>query len=120
MWTDSPPRAGLPKALYADADVIEKAQAMLRAGGSDGFVSDYLGMKPVQVAEIRRGLLDTVRVQLPEPVAEQPGGVEDREVEARRRAATRGSTALLKAVRRYFARHHGCACRAPAAAQGQR
>src|SRR3954465_11708796 len=52
MWTDSPPRSRLPKALYSDADVIEKARAMLRAGGSDAFVSDYLGMKPRQVAEI--------------------------------------------------------------------
>src|SRR4051812_1331289 len=106
MWTESPPRSSLPQELYADADVIEKARAMLRAGGSDAFVSDYLGMKPGQVAGIRQGLRGTVRGRPPAPAADQAGEEDREEAEARRRDAEVGSAALLAAIRRYLARHH--------------
>ena len=104
MWTDSPPRSSLPKALYSDLEVIEKARAMLRAGGSDAFVSDYLGMKAIQVAEIGEELRATARERPPTPNADD--AVKDQaQVEARRRDAERGSAALLAAIRRYVARH---------------
>ena len=106
MWTESPPRSSLPKEAYADADVIEKARAMLRAGGTDAFVSDYLGMKAGQVAAIRDGLRASVRGRPPAPVADAEGEEERQEAEARRRDAERGSAALLAAIRRYLARHH--------------
>ena len=106
MWTDSPPRSSLPKELYADADVIEKARAMLRAGGSGAFVSDYLGMKPAQVAEIRRDLCAAVRGRPPAPIADDAGAEDRKAAEARRLDAECGSAALLAAIRRYLARHH--------------
>ena len=103
MWTDLPPRSSLPKALYADPDVIEKARAMLRAGRSDAFVSD-LGMKAIQVAEIGEELRATARERPPAPNADD--AVQDQaQAEARRRDAERGSAALLAAIRRYVARH---------------
>jgi hypothetical protein len=106
MWTESPPRSSLLKEVYADADVIEKARSMLRAGSSDAFVSDYLGMRSGQVAVIREGLRTNLRGRPPAPVAD-PEGEEDRqEAEARRLDAERGSAALLAAIRRYLARCH--------------
>lgn len=106
MWTDSPPRSTLPKQAYADADVVEKAQAMLRAGGSDAYVSDYLGMKAVQVAAIRESLRGAGRGRPPAPATDGAGEGDMAEAEARRRDAERGSAALLAAIRRYVARHH--------------
>jgi hypothetical protein len=106
MWTDSPPRSSLPKELYADADVIEKARAMLRAGGSEAYVSDYLGMKPAQVDEIRRELGAAVRERPPAPIADDAGAEDRKAAEARRLDAECGSAALLAAIRRYLARHH--------------
>ena len=79
---------------------------MLRAGGSDAFVSDYLGMRAVQVAAIRDGLRTNARGRPPAPVADAEGEEERQEAEARRRDAKRGSAALLAAIRRYLARHH--------------
>jgi hypothetical protein len=105
MWTDSPPRSSLPKELYADADVIEKARAMLRAGGSNAFVSDYLGMKPAQVAEICESIPATVRSLPRASIADGAGEDDQDEAKARRRDAERGSAALLAAIRRYVARH---------------
>jgi hypothetical protein len=105
MWTDSPPRSSLPKELFADAEVIEKARAMLRAGGSDAFVSDYLGMKALQVAEIRESIPATGRGLPPAPIADCAGEDDQDEAKARRRDAERGSAALLAAIRRYLARH---------------
>ena len=79
---------------------------MLRAGGSDAFVSDYLGMKPAQVAEIRDGL----RAAGARPAARRPrtddAGGEDKEggrgAAARRRArlgrAAGGDPALFRAA----------------------
>jgi hypothetical protein len=108
MWSDSPSRSRLPKQVYADAEVIEKARAMIRAGGTDSFVSDYLGMAAGQVAAIRQGLRATVRGRPAAPVTAAPGeGAEDAaEAEARRLDAALGSAALLAAIRRYLARHH--------------
>ena len=103
MWSESPPRSILPKEVYADTDVIEKARAMIRAGGGDAFVSDYLGMAAAQVAAIREGLRAPVRGRPPGPVASLEDG--EGEAEARRRDAERGSAALLAAIRLYFARH---------------
>ncbi len=115
MWTESPPRSSLPKEAYADADVIEKARAMLRAGCTDVFVSDYLGMKTGQVAAIRDGLRMNVRGRPPAPVADADGDDDRQEAEARRRDAERGSAALLAAIRRYLSRHHS----GPASATGR-
>lgn len=106
MWSESPPRSRLRKEEYADADVIEKACAMLRAGGSDAFVSDYLGMKAGQVAAIREGLLTNWRGKPPEPCVGADGVEARREADARLRDAKRGSAALLAAIRRYLGRHH--------------
>jgi hypothetical protein len=106
MWTESPPRSSLAKEVYAEADVIEKARAMLRAGGGDAFVSDYLGMKPRQVAALREGLRATVRGRPPGPAAEIAAEDDAAEAEARRLDAELGSAALLAAIRRYVARHH--------------
>ena len=111
MWTDSPPRSSLPKALYSDLEVIEKARAMLRAGGSDAFVSDYLGMKPRQVAAVREGLCTEVRGRPPAPIADDAGEDDSAQAEAQRRDAERGSAALLAAIRRYVARHQGSGTR---------
>ena len=105
MWTDSPPRSSLTKELYLEAEVIEKASAMLRAGGSDAFVSDYLGMKPRQVAEIRAALRGTGRGRPPAPIPDTTGDDDEGEAGERRRDAELGSAALLAAIRRYVARH---------------
>src|SRR3954451_8830371 len=106
MWTESPPRSSLPKEVYADADVIEKARGMLRAGGSDAFVSDYLGMRAGQVAAIRHGLRGNVRGRPPASGADLAGEEDKEEADARRLDAELGSAALLAATRRYLARHH--------------
>jgi hypothetical protein len=105
MWTDSPPRSSLPKEVFLDADVIEKARAMLRAGGSDAFVSDYLGMERGQLTEIGLGLRGAVRGRPPAPVTETVAEDDKEEAEARRLDAERGSAALSAAIRRYVARH---------------
>jgi hypothetical protein len=104
MWSESPPRSSLPKEVYADTDVIEKARAMIRAGGGDVFVSDYLGMAAGQVAAIRQELRAPARGRPPGPVPPVNASGEA-EAEARRRDAERGSAALLAAIRLYFARH---------------
>ena len=105
MWTDSPPRSRLPKAVYSDADVIEKARAMLLGGGSEAFVSDYLGMKPRQVAEIRRDLRHKAPGRPPSATSGNGGDEDAKEADARRREAERGSAALLAAILRYVAGH---------------
>lgn len=47
--------ASLPKARFkADGASLAKAEAMIRRGKSDKFISDYLGMAVIQVEEIRR------------------------------------------------------------------
>ena len=106
MWTDSPPRSSLPKMLYPDAEVIEKAQAMLRAGRTNTFVSDYLGMKPRQVAAIREGLGEKAKGDPPALLPDDEGEEARAAAKAWRRDAERGSAALLAAIRRYVARHH--------------
>jgi hypothetical protein len=105
MWTDSPPRSSLTKEFYLEAEVIEKARAMLCAGGSDSFVSDYLGMKPRQVASIREALREAPRGRPPAPIADAAGEEEEKGAATRRRDAELGSAALLAAIRRYVARH---------------
>jgi hypothetical protein len=108
MWSESPPRSSLPKEVYADADVIEKARAMIRAGGGDAFVSDYLGMAAAQVTALRQSLTGTTRGRPAASVGagSSIGAEQAAEAAARRRDAERGSAALLAAIRRYFTRHH--------------
>jgi hypothetical protein len=105
MWSESPPRSSLPKEVYADTDVIEKARAMIRAGGGDAFVSDYLGMAADQVAALRDGLRAPARGRPPGAAPPADDGEDEAEAAVRRRDAERGSAALLAAIRLYFARH---------------
>ncbi|MDB5692375.1 MAG: hypothetical protein JWO81_1438 [Alphaproteobacteria bacterium] len=111
MWYDSPLRSSLPKEVYADADVIEKARAMIRAGGADGFVSDYLGMAAGQVTAIRQALRGTARGRPAASIPAVDGAEDAAEAEASRRDAERGSAALLAAIRRYLVRHHAPAAK---------
>ncbi len=47
-------RARLPKIEWSDGAVLEKARAMVRAGYSDAFISNDIGMVQSQVALCRR------------------------------------------------------------------
>lgn len=88
----------LPKEVYSDPEVLEKARAMIRCGHLDSFVSDYLGMKLSQVEALRRGV--ELSRSGRESIAVSGPAIDDREERAHRQSSEFGSEALLARIQR--------------------